>query len=78
MTALGASRMSSVEGLNVMPRRAIRRPFRPFSSALRRWTASRGWNSFTWMTAFSNWKGQPELLAMARGARESVGKHEPP
>src|SRR5213076_2038577 len=74
----GASRRSSVFGLNASPSRAIVFPRslpRCFSSFP---TTRRFWSSFTSITAFSSWKWYPELDASCFKAIPSLGKQEPP
>ena len=55
-TRLGASRMSSVPGLNASPRSAIRLPRSGPSRRSSFPITRRFWSSFTSMTAFRSWK----------------------
>ena len=74
----GASRTSSVFGLNASPSSATVVPRSEprcfFSFPITR----RFWSSFTSMTAFRSWKWYPELEASCLSASESFGKQDPP
>ena len=71
--------MSSVFGLKASPSKAMRRP-RSSSPRCRLSLPMtlRFCNSFTSMTALSNWKWYPELPAICLSAETSLGKQLPP
>ncbi len=78
-TRLGASRMSSVLGLNARPQSAKRRPFR--SSPKRRTIFCATTPFWRWLassTAFTTLRSTPHSSPVRTSAVTSFGKQEPP
>ncbi len=78
-TRLGASRMSSVFGLNAKPQSAKVRPATlPPKCARMRRNSTCFWSAFTACTASIKREGAPTCEAVRCSACTSLGKHEPP
>ena len=76
--AAGASRMSSVRGLNASPQTAMTLPFRVPRWAAIRGTRTRRCASLAASTALTTRRSRPASSAVLIRALTSFGKHDPP